>query len=189
MKRIRIGRSQVKNVLWILIIAMIVLTPLGFHFRVQLMRLFSFAPEITSVEERTVLSDFDWHLKEVEGTQLAMESLRGQVVVINFWATWCPPCIAEMPSLNALYNDYKDEVAFIFVARDDSEKVTKFLEKRGYSFPVYFELNAPPDILQNNSIPATYILSRKGEIVVKKIGVADWNSTRIRDLLSELLQG
>ena len=189
MKRLRVGRSQIKDVIWILIIAMIVFTPVGFHLRVQLTRLLSFAPQSTSVEERTVLRDFDWYLKDVAGNQLAMESVRGKVIVINFWATWCPPCVAEMPSLNALYKDYKDEVVFLFVAQDDSEKVITYLEKQGYDFPVYFELNAPPNLLQNASIPTTYILSKKGEIVIEKTGAADWNSNSTRSLLSELLQG
>ena len=105
MKRLRVGRSQIKDVLWILIIAMIVFTPVGFHLRVQLTRLLSFSPQATAVEQRTVLRDFDWHLIDGDGTRLSMEAVRGKVVVINFWATWCPPCVAEMPSLNALYKD------------------------------------------------------------------------------------
>lgn len=189
MKRLRIGRAQIKDIFWLLIIALIVFTPLGFHLRVQLTRIFAFSPQTISVEERAVLHDLNWHLQSTDGTRLAMESVKGKVVVINFWATWCPPCVAEMPSLNELYNAYSHEVVFVFVAKDKPEKVKAYLKEQGYQFPVYFTLNKPPGLLQSSSLPTTYILSREGEIIVEKTGAADWNSTSTRALLSELLQG
>ena len=188
MKKLQIGRGQIRDILWLLMIVLIVFTPLGFHLRVQLTRVFAFSPSIASVEERAVLDDFNWQLKSRDGSRLSFETVRGKVVVINFWATWCPPCVAEMPSLNALYQSYNDEVVFIFVAEDKAEKVATYLGKHGYNFPVYFSLNTPPNLLQHSGIPATYILSKEGEIRVQKTGAANWNSKNTRALLSELLQ-
>ncbi|MEM8509060.1 MAG: TlpA family protein disulfide reductase [Bacteroidota bacterium] len=189
MKRLKIGRRQIKDILWLLSIALIVFTPLGFQLKVQLTRILAFSPSITSVEERTVLQDFNWHLKSTDGSRFSLASVKGKVVVINFWATWCPPCIAEMPSLNALYKSYNEEVVFIFIAQDKPDRVTEYLEKQGYNLPVYFAQHTPPNLLQHTSIPTTYILSKEGEIIVQETGAADWNSKNTRALLSELLQG
>ena len=102
-------------------------------------------------------------------------------------ATWCPPCVAEMPSFLKLYEDYGDKVDFFFVANDKKDKVTAFLQKKGYEFPVYFEKSRGPELLSSNSIPATFILNKSGEIVVDERGVADWNSDSTRALLDTLI--
>ncbi len=189
MKKWSLKRSQIRDVLWILIIGIIVFTPVGFQFRVHLTRWLSLSPQTVSIDERTVLDDFNWQVKDRNGATFSLESVAGKVVVINYWATWCAPCVAEMPSLNTLYQDFGDKVAFVFVARDEKEKVLAFLSEQEYDLPVYFEYGKPPAPLQSASLPTTYILSRDGEIVVEEVGSANWNSSGIRQLLSELLQG
>jgi len=107
---------------------------------------------------------------------------------VSFWATWCAPCIAEMPSMERLYEDYKDKVTFLFVTHEDWNTVSNFYAKKGYDFPTYNQVTNSPKELGSSSIPTTFILSKEKKIAVKKIGAANWNATSIRELLDTLLQ-
>ena len=106
---------------------------------------------------------------------------------MNLWATWCPPCIAEMPSMQKIYDAYGDRVVFLLVSNENQEKVTTFLKRKNLSIPSYYPLSSIPKEIASNSIPATYIIDKKGFIVVEKIGAANWNSTSVRKLLDNLL--
>ena len=73
----------------------------------------------------------------IDGQKINLSELKGKVVLLNYWATWCPPCIAEMPDLEELYQAYKTQVDFYFVTNDDPEKVSIFMKKHEYTFPIY----------------------------------------------------
>lgn len=165
------------------IIALIFLTPI----KEKLIGLFSFPPDKVAVEEK--LSSYNWQLEGLTTNDLQFQSLEGKVVFVNFWATWCPPCRAEMPMLQKLVNDYKNKVAFVFVTDETATVVVPFLNKYEYQFPVYRSLSRPPEnFLKTNSIPASYLISPSGKIVIKHTGAADWNSEKMRTMLDELLQ-
>ena len=138
-------------------------------------------------EDRMTLQDWDWKLMKDSGEEVSLADYKGQVIIINNWATWCPPCVAEMPSLQKLYDTYKDKAVFLFVAHDKPEKVKLFLEKRKMHIPVYYPLENPPSQLSANSIPTTFIINKQGEIVVKKTGAADWNSGQIHKILDKYI--
>lgn len=178
---------QGSNILFIVLIAVFILPQTRKPIQVGLNRLLSFSPSELSEEEREVLSDYNWALQPLEGERLNFQEAREEVVVLNFWATWCPPCIAEMPSFQELYNDYGDKVSFYFVSSEETEVLEGFMEKRGYRVPVYQPLSAVPELLRSNSLPTTYVITKSGEVVVKKTGVADWNSDGFRELLDGLL--
>ncbi|TAI46651.1 TlpA family protein disulfide reductase [Flagellimonas allohymeniacidonis] len=184
----KLSKDQISNVIWILAIVLILFTPLGFYARVLVGKVFATSANIIEIDNREKLKAYNWKLKDLEGNGISFSDLKGEVVLINFWATWCPPCVAEMPSLNDLYQDYHEKIAFVFVANDQKEKVVSFLDKKQYGFPVFFETLSTPDLLISRSIPATYILSKSGEIVVAEKGAADWNSQSTRELLDQLLQ-
>lgn len=171
---------------------LLLFTPYGLPIRTTLIKGVSFVTtRIFNVEidkdERKILNSFNWKLINSNGDVLEFNTLEGKVIVVNFWATWCPPCIAEMPSFQKLYDGYQDKVVFLFVASDEEKKVVTFLNKNEYTLPVYFEVTNRPAEMQSNSLPTTYIINRKGEIVVNKTGAVDWNSNRIKDLLEELI--
>lgn len=168
-------------------------TPYGLPLRATLIKGVSFVTtRVFSMEinkdERIKLSTYDWQLLDIEGNKIDFNSFRNKVIVVNFWATWCPPCIAEMPAFEKLYQDYKNNVVFLFVANDDPKKVEKFISNKGYSHPVYYQLTEAPKDLLSNSLPTTYIINKEGEIVVDKTGAADWNSGKVRDLLDTLIK-
>ena len=180
-------RGRIINILLLLFLALILFTPVGFHLKVWTNRLLSFNPTPVEERHRDVLEDYNWRLKDRNGEGFNLEEAKGQVVFINFWASWCPPCVAEMPDLRDLYQDYGKEVVFLFVARDQSAKIDAFMEKHNYQFPIYYETGLTPELLYNASLPTTFIMNKKGELVVAEVGSAAWNSDATRSLLDELL--
>lgn len=176
------------NIMIILLIVLLIIPQTRKPMQVGLNRLISFAPSEISEGNREVLETYNWDLQELGGPRGNFRQTKGKVVVLNFWATWCPPCIAEMPSFQDLYDDYGDRVAFYFVSTEEQEKLRRFLQKHEYDLPVYRPLSVPPEQLQDRSLPTTFVISRSGEIAVKKTGSANWNSSRLRELLDELLE-
>lgn len=171
------------NILFGILIILLFIPQTGKPIRVFMSRLLAFSPSIEKEGSREVLTDYNWQLADSDGNPIDFNQYKGKKIVLNFWATWCPPCVAEMPSMQALYNDYKDKAVFLFVANDDDEAIQKFLAKGNYTIPVYRELTLAPKLLQTNSLPTTYIINEKGEIVIDKTGAADWNSDKVRALL------
>ena len=145
-----------------------------------------FSPSVESGKKEIVV-DYNWTLLNEEGEEFNFETAQDKVVFVNLWATWCPPCIAELPSMEKLYKDYGDRVAFLFVSNEQQAKVTKFLDGRDMTIPHFKPVTNNPELLSSNSIPATYILGKDGRIHVSKKGAANWNSDTIRDLLDSLL--
>ncbi|MEN8186573.1 MAG: TlpA disulfide reductase family protein [Bacteroidota bacterium] len=184
-----------KNLSNIIFFAFIIFlfTPMGLPVRATLIKGVSYVTtrvfdmEIDK-EERIKLNTYDWTLVDMQGQKVDFNSFKEEVVIVNFWATWCPPCIAEMPAFETLYEDYKDKAVFLFVANDDPKKVEKFISDKNYSHPVYYQFTEAPKQLLNNSLPTTYIINKEGEIVVEKSGAADWNSGKVRSLIDELIQ-
>ncbi len=183
----KLSKEQISNGIWILVIILIVFTPVGFHLRVLVSKLIATSADVVEVEEQHTLKNYHWNLVTLEDKQMDFQSKKGEVVLVNFWATWCPPCIAELPSLVELHEDYGNKMVFAFVASDEREKVATFLERKEYHLPVYFEASQTPNELVSKSIPATYIISKTGKIVVDEKGAANWNSESTRALLDSLL--
>ncbi len=129
----------------------------------------------------------DFILEDSNGTRISFSDLEGQTVFINLWATWCPPCIAEMPDIHELYEETKGDVTFLMVSRDrEEEKAKAWIERRGYEFPVYFLRSRLPNILQTQAIPTTFVVDPAGKIVVKNAGMAKYNTKAFREFLTSL---
>jgi len=129
-------------------------------------------------------------LADLEGHAVRFENLRGKVVFMNVWATWCPPCIAEMPGIQKLYNSVDtSQIAFVMLSVDHQgrEKVRKFIDRKGYTFPVYTPLSAIPAVFQSNAIPTTFILSPEGTLVARQEGMANYNTRKMREFLGSLV--
>jgi len=185
--RMKLEKKNIINVLLILGAAILLFTPVGFHFKVLVNRLLSFSPSEIEVEAQKEVGNYDWQLISQEDLATNFENEKGKVVILNMWATWCPPCVAEMPSFQKLYNDYGDKVSFLFVAQDEKQKVSSFLSKNAYTLPVYYENGSRPKVFESNSIPVSYIIGKKGKISFTHTGAADWNSAAIRLSLDALL--
>lgn len=175
------------NILFTIFIILLVIPQTRMPLQVAVNRLLSFSPSEISQNKRDHLQSYAWDLRNSLGETRNFEEAKGEVVVLNFWATWCAPCIAEMPSFQKIYNEYGDSVAFYFVSSEDKETLDTFLSKHDYNLPVYQPLTRTPVQLHDRSLPTTFVISKSGEIVIKKTGVADWNAKSFRSLLDELL--
>ncbi|WP_272864597.1 TlpA family protein disulfide reductase [Aureisphaera galaxeae] len=150
-------------------------------------KLVAFNPSEIPLEKQEKLEDYQWPLENLKGNEMNLKSSEGKVVLINLWATWCPPCVAEMPALQNLYDAYGDRVDFYFVSAENPNKLRKFMDKKGYDLPVYLYEYKAPDLLESSSLPTTFILSKRGNIVVNKTGSARWDSDKVKELLDALL--
>lgn len=175
------------NILFIIIIILLLIPQTRKPIQVTMNRMISFSPSKIAEDERETLQDYNWNLVNLEGEPVNFKKSIGEVAVINLWATWCPPCIAEMPSFQKLYDEYGDRVDFYFVSTEEHEKLKQFLDKKDYRLPVYQPLSMAPQKLQSRSLPTTFVISRNGKIAVNKTGSANWNDSGFKELLDQLL--
>jgi peroxiredoxin len=133
----------------------------------------------------------DFTLKNTEGRSVTLSRLKGKVVFLNFWATWCGPCRVEMPGMEALYRRYREE-GLEFVAVDimeDGGQVRDFLKDNGYTFPVL--LDAAGSVSNSygiQAVPSTYILDRDGKIIFFAPGARNWDTPAIFAAFDRLLR-
>ncbi len=146
-----------------------------------------FSPSTIDASKQNTIKDYNWILKNNKGVIFNFEETKGKVVLINFWATWCPPCIAEMPSMQLLYDDYKDKIEFVFVSNETFSVINEFIQKNEYNFEVYNPITKYPDTFNVSSIPRTFLIDKEGNIVVDKTGAANWNSEKVRKTIDALL--
>ncbi len=121
----------------------------------------------------------------------SLSGLEGSVVLVNFWATWCPPCREEMPSLQALYNQFRDRQGFRMVTvlyREDYRKAMAFLKESNYDLPVTVDSDEKTARSYGvTGVPETYIVDKKGILRKKIIGPADWSSPEAVAYISSLI--
>lgn len=147
-----------------------------------------FSPSALDAEDQTQLEPFSYQLMDLKGNPTTAEIGQDKGVFLNYWATWCPPCIAEMPSIQRLYNDFGDKIDFVLLTEENPEVVRTFLEKKQYDLPVFIPRMQAPKTLYERSIPTTYIIDKSGKIIVKEQGATDWNSKKLRELLEGLVK-
>lgn len=113
----------------------------------------------------------DFTVQDAGGSNVKLSDMRGKPVVLNFWASWCPPCRGEMPGFDEVYRELGDEVQFMMVCLVDGSSETKasgmaFIEENGFVFPVYYDVMYDAAMAYEIwSIPVTYFINARGEIV------------------------
>lgn len=175
-------KKEVKE--WgILVIVLLALYFTGFHTQVAALaqRAFLstglFSP-IAKPQDEEVILDYNFTLKKLSGEEVHFSEFKDKVVFINIWATWCAPCIAEMPGIQNMYDNLKSEedMAFVMLGMDkDQSKPEAFIEKKGYGFPVYLPMQGLPDLFRVPSIPTTLIFNKQGKLISKKVGMAGYH--------------
>lgn len=173
--------KKVTNILFVALLLLLVFSPgAKAWFLKQLLSVGLFKAEIKKEAITTKSPDISFSYRDANGNILSTNQLKGKVVFINFWATWCPPCRAEMPSLNELYNELKgdDHFAFLFLNEDDNiEKAKSFLKSSNYSFPVSRRAGNISDEIFSGILPTTVVLNKEGKIVLKHDGIANYDYT------------
>lgn len=172
----KILKKQWSNILFFAIVLLLLIPQTRTPIQVFINRTFAFSPSIKEVSKRDQLKNYEWFLSDLENQVKDFSGSKAKPVFVSFWATWCPPCIAEMPSIQTFYENYGEEVDFYLVARDASSSVEGFMNKNNYTFPVYFEASQTPNLLDSNALPTSFLIHSNGEIIIKKKGAADWAS-------------
>ena len=173
----------------------------SYYFLIAFLLLFSFPAfsqerglyskiGIQSVKDNTKAPDFSLEGLNVKTVQLS--ALRGNVILLNFWATWCGPCKDEMPSMQALYQRYKEK-DFILLAISVDEgspaAAKKFIQQNRYRFPVLLDpAGKTLDLYDIDKLPATVIIDKKGRMIGKAIGPRDWGRPEVFSLIDQMLE-
>jgi thiol-disulfide isomerase/thioredoxin len=148
-------------------------------------------PENTDDKEQTF--SYNFIIKDLDGKKLDMADLKGKVIFLNLWATWCGPCRVEMPSIQNLYNSVdKDKIAFVILSLDNEDqhgRIVQYVRDKEFSFPVYQPASPLPKQLRVTTIPTTFIISPDGKVKTKKVGMANYDTEEMRLFLRELSGG
>ncbi|MGC2062696.1 MAG: TlpA disulfide reductase family protein [Thermodesulfovibrionales bacterium] len=128
----------------------------------------------------------------ITNVKLLPSELQGKVLFINIWASWCQPCMEEMPSIEALYRDMSSSREFRMITilyKDSPEAALGYMKSQGYTFPLYVDSDG---ISAKNygvtGVPESFIVDKKGVLVKRVIGGMDWNSAEAKDYLQSLLK-
>ena len=145
-------------------------------------------PETHAAVTAPVPADYNLTLLTLDGKQTSLRDLKGKVIFLNLWASWCPPCIAEMPGIQQLYRESDtSRVAFVMLSLDENpEKARRLMKRKKFTFPAYTPGSRMPQVYATQSIPTTFVISKRGEIVVRHEGMADYSSAEFKAFLSKL---
>lgn len=148
------------------------------------------SPEITRIEPGSDAPAFS-AVDVFTGDTVAFESFRGDVVLLNIWATWCAPCEAEMPSIQRLHDALQDDglqVVAVSVDQDDPAVVRRWIEERDLNFTVLHDRHRRIEqIYQTTGQPESFVIDRRGIIVKKIIGATEWDHPAQQALFRRLL--
>ncbi|CAN5138886.1 hypothetical protein BH23BAC2_BH23BAC2_21170 [soil metagenome] len=184
----KVFKNSWSNIIIAVIILVLIIPGTRKPIQIFFNKLLSFSPSVTSKEDRQTIATYEWSLEKNNRDKVNLDQFEGEVVLVNFWATWCPPCIAEMPSFQELYNDYEDKITFLFVSSEDHETVRGWLNRKNFTLPAYRPLSEAPQPLNGKTLPTTFLIDRQGNVVIHKIGAADWNSEGVRKTIDGLIK-
>ncbi|AZA83174.1 TlpA family protein disulfide reductase [Chryseobacterium lactis] len=135
-------------------------------------------------------SSYNFTLQNEEGKMISLSELKGRVVFINFWASWCPPCRAEFPSVQRFYEKYrsKPEIIFLTVNLDDNPvSGKKYLTEKGFTLPFLIPAGSIPKEIYDGTLPTTVVLDKQGEIRLHHKGLADYSKESFYKQIDQLL--
>ena len=154
------------------------------------------APELLppiSNDDETRKIDFSYNtlqFENLENESFRIQDFKDKILFINIWATWCNPCLAEMPSMVELYENYKDDerIEFLYLSREKMNVIKNFIpnDENLQKLPLY-KITSDDEFFATKAIPTTFILNRQGVIVVEDVGSAYWNDRSVIEYLNNLL--
>ncbi|MES2061212.1 MAG: TlpA disulfide reductase family protein [Bacteroidota bacterium] len=176
------------NALLLIAVVVLLFVPSAKAFLLRgLMKTGLFQPEVSSTIKPVQVPDISF--RDAQGQTVTLSGLKGKVVFINFWATWCPPCLAEMPAINALYQKLGSNKNIVFLMADADGKPQQallFLQKKQYELPVYAAITAVPANVSGGTLPTTVVLNKRGEMVYHHEGLADYTNDKFAAYLQQL---
>jgi thiol-disulfide isomerase/thioredoxin len=132
-------------------------------------------------------AEYDWRLLDLDGKEVGFSQFKGKSIFLNIWATWCGPCVGEMPSIARLAAEPRlKDVAFVCVSTDDDAKtVTRFLAGKGWPMTVLRATDIPP-VFATDAIPATFLITPDGRVAAAEVGASDWDKPEVVAFLESL---
>ena len=150
--------------------------------------------EAPSAEDMKVTTiDFDSNMlqfSDLENNIFTLQNFKGKNLFINYWATWCNPCLAEMPYMAELYENYKDEedIIFLYLSREKLDIIKNYIPKDEslQQLPIY-KIITDDEFFATSGIPTTFIVNSDGEVIVKDLGSAFWNDESVFKFIDNLI--
>ncbi|GHN02774.1 hypothetical protein WSM22_42630 [Cytophagales bacterium WSM2-2] len=146
--------------------------------------------DVSTDYDRKEYFDFNFKIKDLDGSEVDFRKFKGKIVFLNLWATWCGPCRAEMPTIQKLYEGAdKEKIEFVILSLDEDallKRVKNFKSNNEYTFPVYMSSGYLPDQLQVPSIPTTFVIDQNGLVTLKEVGMKNYNTPRFKKFLEGL---
>ncbi|WP_435009978.1 TlpA family protein disulfide reductase [Tundrisphaera lichenicola] len=134
-------------------------------------------------------AEFNWKMNGLDGSSVEFAKFRGRPILLNIWATWCPPCVEEMPTLARLASNPRikeKDVAVVCVSMDDSlDTVRKFVADKGWGMTILHSTSLPP-VFQTDGIPATFLIAPDGRVAATTVGSARWDDPSVVAFLEKL---
>lgn len=185
--------SKLSDILFVVLIVVLLIpsTRREFMKQVNALRAKIIQPKVKNDNLVTLSKeDYNWQMVDLEGKMVNFSQFSGKVVFINFWATWCGPCLGEMPEIQKLYDTFKNnsEIVFLIVSSEDFATIKTFVQKNTYSFPVFISSFGTPRAFEFSSIPTTFVINKKGQIVVRTTGATNWSGSKTVELLNNLIK-
>ena len=135
----------------------------------------------------------DFTLRNLNGNLEGLSEFKDKVIILNFWATWCAPCLEEMPAFEKLYRRYRSQgltVIAVSLDKGDTSKVEKFVDEHSLTFPVLLDLDGIAErIYPSFTIPFTYVIDKRGKIAARVDGAKNWSSNETFAALDILIKG
>lgn len=181
--------SIVSDIVFIILVILLLIPQSRKEVAGLLIRIVSMPPATLQEDEQFYLSPqtLSWSFYDMKGTPISFASLDDKPVFLNIWASWCPPCVGELPSIKSLHQKYGDRVHFVLLSNEEPEVIDQFSSRHNYDMlPFYYYRTIPSDF-SSPSIPATFIINRDHKVLVNKKGAADWDSDRVEKLLDSML--
>lgn len=176
--------SNLFNVFFAIAIVVVLINPAAKALLIRgLMKIGLFQPDIATPLNPAMSTNLPHiNFRSAGGQVMDLADQKGKVVFINFWATWCPPCIAEMPSINDLHEKLKNNKNIIFITVDTDHDLSRsalFISRHQFSLPLYVADSAIPETLSGNAIPTTVIFDKSGTMVFRKEGAGDYSGPKV----------
>src|SRR5690606_7290368 len=175
-------QKNISTLLMVIVLAVLLISPEAKTFVLRQLiatGLFNAKIEVPDTEESRAHPNADFGFSDEKGNQMHTSDLRGKVVFINFWASWCPPCRAEFPSIQSFYKRFNDakEVVFLSLTEGSNFATGKaYLHKENFSFPMYRSTSNIPSEVYSGVLPTTLVLDKAGRIRLHHTGFANYAS-------------
>ncbi|WP_437918781.1 TlpA family protein disulfide reductase [Sphingobacterium sp. LRF_L2] len=183
-------RKNSLTVLLVIFTGVMLLSPEAKSFVLrQLIKTGIFNTSIDKEVDRQISAPIDFDFIDENGNHRNTSSCRGKVVFINFWASWCPPCRAEFPSIEKLYSTVKDDpdIFFLTINEDSNLSLAKaYLNKEKFTVPLYTTHGPVPEEIYSGRLPTTVILDKKGNIRLQHTRLANYGTEKFIEQLKAL---